>query len=145
MTQPILIAGVPGGVGQQLVGKLLSQDQPVRAIVRSLAEGQALFSPHDNLQLAEADLSQPDTLPPALAGVRAVICSVRARNETSPGSMSPVRVLIVSPAAGVNAIVVSMLLPPRTAAMLAPFPRCARITRPRLLSTPATRVSSSIR
>ena len=40
------------------------------------------------------------------------------------------RVLITSPAAGVKPMLVSMLLPSRTAARLAPLPRCARITRP---------------
>ena len=40
------------------------------------------------------------------------------------------RVLITNPAVGVKPMLVSMLLPSRTAARLAPLPRCARITRP---------------
>ena len=74
-----------------------------------------------------------------------VMCSVSARNEANPGSRSPVRVLITSPAAGVNPILVSTLLPPCTAAMLAPLPRWARITRRLAASVPASRASSSMR
>ena len=59
-----------------------------------------------------------------------VICSVRARYQTSPGSRSPERVLIGTPAVGVKLMLVSMDLPSRTAARLAPLPRWARITRP---------------
>ena len=44
----------------------------------------------------------------------------------SPGSRSPERVLIGNPEAGVKPMLVSMLLPSRTAARLAPLPRCAR-------------------
>ena len=62
--------------------------------------------------------------------LRASSPRVRARKPTSPGSRSPVRVLISRPAAGVKPMLVSMLLPSCTAARLAPLPRCARITRP---------------
>src|ERR1039457_4407141 len=58
------------------------------------------------------------------------MCSVRARYGARPGSKSPERVLITNPAVGVKPMLVSMLLPSRTVAMLAPLPRCARITRP---------------
>ena len=40
------------------------------------------------------------------------------------------RVLITTPDVGVKPMLVSMLLPSRTAARLAPLPRCARMTRP---------------
>jgi hypothetical protein len=53
-----------------------------------------------------------------------------ARKVSTPGSRSPERVLMGRPAAGVNAMLVSMLRPSRTAATLAPLPRCARMTRP---------------
>ena len=61
----------------------------------------------------------------------AVMFSVRARYQASPGSRSPLRVLIGRPAVGVKLMLVSMLFPSRTAVTLAPLPRCARITRPR--------------
>ena len=50
-----------------------------------------------------------------------------------------------TPAVGVKLMLVSMLLPARTAVMLAPLPRCARITRPFAAWAPASRPSSCIR
>ena len=87
MTQPILIAGATGGIGQQLVGKLTAQDVDVRALVRDLAQAQKLFSPQDCLQLVEGSTSQTVTLPNAIVGVRAIICTIGARapaGENSP-------------------------------------------------------------
>src|SRR5450759_799028 len=75
--------------------------------------------------------SSPDSRLAMPSNCSAVIRSVRARNATSPGSTSPARVPITSPDAGVKPMLVSMLFPSRTAARLAPLPRCARITRPR--------------
>ena len=54
------------------------------------------------------------------------------------------RVLITNPAVGVKPMLVSMLLPSRTAARLAPLPRWARITRP-FAAAGSRRPSSSIR
>ena len=48
--------------------------------------------------------------------------------HATPGSRSPGRVPIGNRAAGVNPMLVSMLLPSRTAARLAPLPRWARIS-----------------
>ena len=47
--------------------------------------------------------------------------------HATPGSISPVRVLIGKPDAGVKPILVSMLFSFFTAAILAPLPRCANI------------------
>ena len=59
--------------------------------------------------------------------------------------MSPVRVPMTKPAVGVKPMVVSMQWPLLTAAMLAPAPRCARMTRPFASPAPPIRSSSSIR
>ena len=59
--------------------------------------------------------------------------------------MSPVRVPMTRPEAGVKPIVVSTGRPPWTAARLDPAPRCASTTRPRAAAAPATRSSSPIR
>src|SRR4051794_5992116 len=87
MAEPILIAGATGGVGQQLVGKLTAQDQEVRALVRDLAQGEALFGAQDCLQLVAGDARDSINLAEAVAGVRAVICAIRGKapvGENSP-------------------------------------------------------------
>ncbi len=84
--QPILIAGATGGVGRHLVGKLMAQDQPVRALVRDRAQGEALFSPADSAELVVGDVRQPITLPPAVVGARAVICTIGAKAPAGEGS-----------------------------------------------------------
>ncbi len=79
MSQPILIAGATGGVGRQLIGKLVAQDQDVRALVRDSAQARALLGEHDCLHLVEADAAQSITLPKTVVGARAVICTIRAK------------------------------------------------------------------
>lgn len=79
MNGPILIAGATGGVGRQLVGKLTARDQEVRALVRDMTQAQTLFSEQNCLTLVEGDTSKPISLPRAVVGVRAVICSIRAK------------------------------------------------------------------
>src|ERR1035437_8788612 len=75
----------------------------------------------------------------------ALIFSVRVRYQTSPGSRSPDRALIATPAVGVKLMLVARHLPARTAARLAPLPRGARPPRPCAASGPARRASSCIR
>src|SRR5664279_4480418 len=83
----ILIVGARGGVGRQLVGKLTAQDQAVRALVRDLANAQTLFGAQECLELVEGDARKPTSITSALVGVRAVICTIRAKapvGENSP-------------------------------------------------------------
>ena len=51
--------------------------------------------------------SSPDSWLIMSSNCAGVICSLRARNDTRPGSRSPVRVPITRPAAGVNPMLVS--------------------------------------
>jgi hypothetical protein len=74
-------------------------------------------------QLVSETPSKPDLWLTISAKLLVVICSVRARKGNRLGSRSPERVLITNPAVGVKLMLVSMLLPSRTAAMLAPLPR----------------------
>ena len=62
--------------------------------------------------------------------LRAHLLGARQVPRPVPDRRSPERVLITNPAVGVKPMLVSMLLPSRTAARLAPLPRWARITRP---------------
>jgi len=59
--------------------------------------------------------------------------SSRIRCTTTPGSISPGRVPITIPPSGVRPMLVSTTSSPDTAAMLAPFPRCAKMIFPRSL------------
>ncbi len=68
--QPILIAGATGGVGRHLVGKLMAQNQAVRALVRDRALAESLFSSADSAELVIGDVRETITLPPALVGVQ---------------------------------------------------------------------------
>ena len=89
--------------------------------------------------------SRPDSWLTMWLNCLAVTCSWRERYQESPGSRSPERLPMGRPAAGVKPMVVSMLLPWRTAVMLAPLPRWARMTRPPAASGPAARSSASSR
>ncbi|HZX02044.1 SDR family oxidoreductase [Kribbella sp.] len=60
-----LVIGARGAVGRHVVDGLLAAGTPVRASVRDLAK--ADFAP--GVDVVQADLTQPDTLPAALDGV----------------------------------------------------------------------------
>lgn len=65
---PVLVTGATGRVGRLVIDRLLLEGVPVRALVRNQSE--ASLPP--GVELAEGDLTIPDTLDPALAGVSAV-------------------------------------------------------------------------
>jgi NAD(P)-dependent dehydrogenase (short-subunit alcohol dehydrogenase family) len=60
----VLVVGATGRVGRRVVEQLLSQNRPVRALVRNPTKAQELFgkngssSMHPNLQVVEADISR---------------------------------------------------------------------------------------
>ena len=96
-------------------------------------------------ELVSETPSSPDWKLTISLNCLAPMFSVRARYQTSPGSRSPDRVLMGTPAVGVKLMLVSTGLPSRTAARLAPLPRWARMTRPWAASAPARRASSPMR
>jgi uncharacterized protein YbjT (DUF2867 family) len=65
----ILVTGATGNVGTHLVPQLLAAGQKVRVLVRDPSKVEHLGP---EVERARGDLDQPDTLPLALAGVRAV-------------------------------------------------------------------------
>jgi uncharacterized protein YbjT (DUF2867 family) len=64
----ILLTGATGNVGNELVHALVARDEPVRALARN-PNGAAFPGAVDVLS---GDLSAPDTVAPALAGIRKV-------------------------------------------------------------------------
>ena len=65
-TSPILVTGATGTIGSEVVKQLIEGGHRVRVLVRDPVKA-ARFG--DAVDIAVADLSRPDTLPPAFAGV----------------------------------------------------------------------------
>src|SRR3954452_201237 len=65
----ILVTGATGNVGAELVRALAAAGEPVRALVRDDARRAALPA---GVEAAVGDLNRPDTVAPALEGVRGV-------------------------------------------------------------------------
>jgi len=61
----ILVTGAAGLSGTQIVKELNAQGVPLRALARDRSKVSAL----DNVEIVEGDMSRPDTLGPALAGI----------------------------------------------------------------------------
>ena len=80
MSDIYLVAGATGGVGQQIVSKLLRRHEHVRALVRDFNKARALLG--ENLELVEGDARRIDSTNEAVQGVQVVICALGAR----PGS-----------------------------------------------------------
>jgi uncharacterized protein YbjT (DUF2867 family) len=85
MEEIYLVAGATGALGQQIVSRLLRQNKHVRALVRDKVKGRALLG--ENLELAQGDLRQIDTLHEAVRSVSTVICVVGTR--TVEGANNP--------------------------------------------------------
>jgi uncharacterized protein YbjT (DUF2867 family) len=82
MTKPVLVAGATGGVGRQIVQKLLAKVTPTRVLVRDYQAAQSVFS--DNVEYIVGEVRQPDTLTPAVTGVEAIICAIGAASGENP-------------------------------------------------------------
>lgn len=68
----VLVAGATGGVGQLVVGQLIEQGIPVRAMTRTPAKAEQLFD--QRAEIVQGDILNPATLPAAVEGVTHVIC-----------------------------------------------------------------------
>lgn len=58
--KPILVVGATGRVGRLVVQKLLGQNRPVRALVRSRSKAQSIFGTRDSLQYPPIEIIQAD-------------------------------------------------------------------------------------
>ena len=66
----VLCVGATGSVGRHVVEEALRRGHAVRALVRSRARGAGLPA---QAQIAVGELTQPDTLAQAVAGVDAIV------------------------------------------------------------------------
>jgi uncharacterized protein YbjT (DUF2867 family) len=82
----ILVTGASGYVGHTLVHQLVTAGKPVRAMVRSQEKTAArLADVQDKIEIVQGDVTQPDTLAPALDGVSAVVHLVAIAIEKRGG------------------------------------------------------------
>lgn len=80
----ILVAGASGGVGQRVVQQLVAQGYFVRALVRDLQRGQAIFG--DAVEVIDGNVTIPETLTAAVVKhVRAVIWCIGPRVQPVEG------------------------------------------------------------
>lgn len=73
------MVGATGRTGAHLVRELLARDLAVRALIRNPAGASPRLDAADPGRRADrvtGDVLEPTTLPPALAGARAVICAI---------------------------------------------------------------------
>src|SRR6476619_849754 len=75
----ILVTGGTGYVGSRLAQRLVEQGRPVRLLVRDIAEGERKFP--IGVECARGDVTEPETLLEAMAGVETVIHLVAILRE----------------------------------------------------------------
>ncbi|GHB47922.1 nucleotide-diphosphate-sugar epimerase [Streptomyces viridiviolaceus] len=100
-TQKILVTGATGTVGRQVVAELLARGHDVRALTRDAAR--AVFP--DGVEVVEGDLTEPDSLAPALEGVTGLHLITFGGAYFAPLETGP-RILELARAAGVRRVTV---------------------------------------
>ncbi len=80
----VVVAGATGGTGRYVVSHLKAEGYEVRAMVRSMERGRAVLG--EDVIMVRADVTEPSTLPPLLAGADFVVSAigVSGRGEARP-------------------------------------------------------------
>jgi uncharacterized protein YbjT (DUF2867 family) len=100
-TQRILVTGATGTVGRQVVAELLARGHAVRALTRDAAK--AAFQA--GVEVVEGDLTDPDSLVPALEGITGLHLITFGGAAFHPLETGP-RILELARSAGVRRITV---------------------------------------
>lgn len=82
MNTPVLVVGATGLVGGR-VARLLAQHRPVRALLRPGSDGSDLLNA--GITCVSGDLTRPETLLPAVAGVGTVVTTAYGYGRRRPG------------------------------------------------------------
>lgn len=81
----VLVAGATGMLGSEICRRLIARGHGVAGLVRASAEPERVAALRDaGVELREGDLTDAASLPPALAGVDAVISTVTAIHQRTP-------------------------------------------------------------
>ncbi len=80
----VVVAGATGRTGRLVVKHLTAEGYEVRAMIRSLEKGKQVLG--EAITMVQADVTEPSTLPPLLAGADFVISTigVSGRGEARP-------------------------------------------------------------
>jgi uncharacterized protein YbjT (DUF2867 family) len=107
----VLVVGATGTLGRQIVRRALDEGHEVRCMVRSAQR--AGFLREWGVELVRGNLTQPNTLPPALEGVDAVIDAATARPSESVQTVDwqgKVNLIQATQAAGVKRFIFISIL-----------------------------------
>ncbi|MFI6007361.1 SDR family oxidoreductase [Streptomyces sp. NPDC051243] len=100
-TQKVLVTGATGTVGRQVVAELLARGHEVRALTRDAAKADLPAG----VEVVQGDLTEPDTLIPALDGVTGLHLITFGGPYFAPLETGP-RILRPARAAGVRRVTV---------------------------------------
>jgi uncharacterized protein YbjT (DUF2867 family) len=78
----VVVAGSTGRTGQLVVKHLVAEGYEVRAMVRDIEKGKRLLG--DDISMVQADITDPESLPPLLNGADFLIATIGRAGKGSP-------------------------------------------------------------